>query len=70
MDLSEVRYYFGSYSGGLIKPVEGEDISRFKDGDHVVVFNAQDFYNFYKENSNLLKTIYDELSKIEKELNE
>jgi hypothetical protein len=52
-----VRGYFGVYTGKGVKPLENceEILGDFENGDEVIVFNSDDFFDWYYEIKQLNK---------------
>lgn len=49
MRFKDVKYYFGNFTGKMVKPIEDDlNYKKFSKGDPVVIFNAEEYLKYRK----------------------
>lgn len=49
MRFKDVKYYFGNFTGKMVKPIEDDlNHEKIRKGDPVVIFNAEEYLKYRK----------------------
>lgn len=61
---SDVKGYQGTFTGKMVKPLDGESLEDFQRGDPVYVFHLEDYLKFYAGTLLMWKAFQNEVKDI------